>query len=295
MDRKLLVACAVALGTVAQPAAAQLAPLSAPTTSFSKSEAILGGTSKLAALVAQQSGQPLPSVETMSAVPQPAGHGRTSVMPAAPQLFRPAASPGRPDVFGTVALSVRQTSLDKRWRRVRHAGAVGSAASWATALSKHEEGERIDAVNRFVNGRVAFVDDIRQYRSADVWQSAADTLRRGRGDCEDYAIAKLQLLRAAGFGAEDLYLVIVRDLVRRADHAVLVVRSEGRLLLLDNATDRVTDASAAQDYRPMLSYTAAGKSWTHGYRRQAAPISVAAGPTAATGVATAAFAASALR
>ena len=38
-------------------------------------------------------------------------------------------------------------------------------------------------------------------------------MRRGRGDCEDYAIAKLQMLRAAGFEDRDLYLVIAKDLI----------------------------------------------------------------------------------
>lgn len=295
MNRKLLAASALALGFAAQPAAAQLAPLSAPAYSFNKSEAILGGTSKLAALMAQQSGQPLATPAPASSVPQPAGLGRASFISAAPPLFRPAVASDRPDVFGTVALSVGHTSLDKRWQRVQHSRASGSAAGWADALRNRDEAERIEEVNRFVNARVSFVDDIRQYRAADVWQTASDTLRRGRGDCEDYAIAKLQLLRAAGFAADDLYLVIVKDLVRRADHAVLVVRSEGRMLLLDNSTDRVTDATAFQDYRPMLSYTAAGKSWTHGYRRAAAPISVAAGPSATTTAPVAALAAAALR
>jgi hypothetical protein len=43
-----------------------------------------------------------------------------------------------------------------------------------------------------------------------------------------------------------------------------VVRSEGRFWLLDNNTDRLVDASGANDYRPILSYGAGGK-WLHGY------------------------------
>jgi predicted transglutaminase-like cysteine proteinase len=285
MDRKLIAACALTLGIAAQPAAAQLAPLSEPNYSLAKSEAILGGTSKLAALLAQQSGQRAPASMFSSPVPQPASLGTASLRSPVPALLHRSVSDDRPDVFGTVALAVPHTPLDRRWRRVQNVQATGSSATWAGALRSRDEADRIDAINRFVNARVTFIDDIRQYRSADVWQTASDTLRRGRGDCEDYAIAKLQLLRAAGFAADDLYLVIAKDLVRRADHAVLVVRSEGRMLLLDNATDRITDATAYQDYRPILSYAASGRSWTHGYRREAAPINVAAGPSGLTAAA----------
>ena len=268
MDRTLLSTLAAMLAAVAAtPAVAAeqsaVVPAAAPL-SFSKSEAILGGApSRLAALVAQQTGAPVvrsPLAASLSyaSLPQPQTHYR--------QFLRPAVATDRPDVFGTVALPVDRTPLDRRWRKVRRQPVSGQASDFAADLRGRDAMERIDAVNRFVNARVAFVDDSRAYRSADVWQGASDTLRKGRGDCEDYAIAKLQMLRAAGVADRDLYLVIVRDLVRRADHAVLVVRSEGRMLMLDNGTDRIGDAAAMQDYRPMLSYSA-GQAWTHGYEQ----------------------------
>jgi predicted transglutaminase-like cysteine proteinase len=280
MDRTLLAVAAIALGLVAQPATAQTTPLFGA----SKAEAILGGPSKLAALIAQQSGE---AQSIIAAAPQPSSRGRAVF--AEPVLFRPTLSRDRPDVFGSVALHVQHTPLDRRWRRVQNARVGGSLASWAHGLSSLPVDRRAEAVNRYVNARVAFTDDLRQYHRADVWQSASDTLRRRRGDCEDYAIAKLQLLRAAGVAPSDLYLVIVKDLVRRADHAVLVVRIGEQMLLLDNATDRVTDATAYQDYRPVLSYAAAGRAWTHGYQR--APAST----SATVSVASASLATAALR
>ena len=42
---------------------------------------------------------------------------------------------------------------------------------------------------------------------------------------------------------KDLYLVVLKDLSRRADHAVLVVRAAGRFLVLDNGTDRIVDSA----------------------------------------------------
>lgn len=244
--------------------------------SSSKSEAILGAPSKLAALVAAQSGSPASALLRPAVVSTPIRPQLAQAVEPAPAL---AAAGDRPDVFGSVALAIGRTRLDGRWSRVRQSRATGRAAAWAASLRDLSPTERVAVVNRFVNARVSFVDDSRQYRSADVWQTASDTLRRGRGDCEDYAIAKLQLLRAAGIGADDLYLVIAKDLVRRSDHAVLVVRAGGRLMLLDNMTDRITDATVQQDYRPVITYAAAGGAWTHGYRRAAPAVEWAAAPT----------------
>ena len=163
--------------------------------------------------------------------------------------------------------------------RARHNGGPGSpigapAAVFLEGLDGLSEIERLDAVNRYVNDRVRFVDDQVQFGRADVWTSASETLRRGKGDCEDYAIAKMQMLRRAGFADRDLYLVIVRDLVRRADHAVLVARAEGRLVVLDNGTDRLIDSHEMPDYRPIFTFSG-NKVWTHGYRREAIPVQMA--------------------
>jgi predicted transglutaminase-like cysteine proteinase len=133
-------------------------------------------------------------------------------------------------------------------------------------LQAYPLAERIQAINNFVNERVRFTEDRREFHS-DLWQSASNTLRRRRGDCEDYAIAKLQLLRAAGVNSDDIYLVIARDLIRRADHAVVVVRGGSGMMLLDNGTDAIGDATQDQSYRPVLSFSASGRAWTHGYQR----------------------------
>ena len=79
------------------------------------------------------------------------------------------------------------------------------------------------------------------------------------------------MLRAAGVSDRDMYLVIAKDLVRRADHALLVVRSGGHMLVLDNGTNRILDADDISDYRPVLTFSANG-AWTHGYRRPVAPL-----------------------
>ena len=246
--------------------------------SFAKTEAILGTKSRLEEILSSQK-SPAPF-----AVLKPASFSRVAVVNSAPI---PAALPfsiekqsktksvaDQPDVFGSVALRVRHTSLDGRWQAAAKEPVRGAAAGFARSLRDLPEQERAAAINRYVNRRVTFMDDERQYHRQDLWSAASATLESGRGDCEDYAIAKLQMLRAAGMSGKNLYLVIVKDLARRADHAVLVVRTSGGMLMLDNGSDAMLDARSAIDYRPVLTFSTAG-TWTHGYRRPLAPLTMA--------------------
>lgn len=237
----------------------------------SKAEAILGGTSSLAAILAAQANGS--TAIPAAALVQPALYPtpRVSLFGIAPdELPDLNASPDRPDVFNSVALRIDQSPLDDRWSKVGLSTVHGADARFAATLRDRPEQARIEAVNAYVNAHIAFVDDVRQYGVADRWTAAADTLARGRGDCEDYALAKMAMLRKAGFAERNLYLVVLKDLVRRADHAVLVVRTAGRFVVLDNSSDRLLDSAEIRDYRPILTFTA-GQRFTHGYRRNAVP------------------------
>ena len=260
-----LAAAAVSLST---PAAAQ---------SFSKTEAILGAPSALEALLAQQSGKPV-TASHPTLRPASYSYSRPTIIPAILRDSAPAISPGvtngRPDIFGTVALRIGRTPLDARWHQVEHAPVSGAAATFAAAQRGKDAFERLGAVNWYVNKRVRFVDDSVRWGRADVWSAANETLNAGKGDCEDYAIAKLAMLRRAGIADKDLYLVILKDTVRRADHAVLVVRAAGHMYLLDNGTDEVLDSEAVHDYRPIFTF-AANATFTHGYRVHQAPMNIA--------------------
>lgn len=262
------IAALPALGFSA-PTAAQVLPVGGAL--ITKTEAIIGGQSRLAQILSQQ-GAPARAI-----VPQPASYGPQRIfLHSAVEEARP--SPGvlngRPDIFGSVALRVRHTPLDGRWQRVEHARVSGPAAAFASSLRGQTEASRVDAVNRYVNRQVRFVDDERQYGRADLWSTANATLKRGRGDCEDYAIAKIQMLRAAGLSDRDLYLVILKDLVRHSDHAVAVVRTGEHMYVLDNGTDRLLDSDVVSDYRPILTFAANG-TWTHGYRVTSPPVTIA--------------------
>ena len=129
--------------------------------------------------------------------------------------------------------------------------------------------QQVEAINSWVNGQISYTDDIMLYRQNDFWASSRETMRRRKGDCEDFAILKMDMLAAMGIDRERMILVVARDLVRNADHAVLVVQLEDGPVILDNSTDRLLDGRLAHDYRPIMSFANNGK-WLHGYAMAAA-------------------------
>jgi predicted transglutaminase-like cysteine proteinase len=98
----------------------------------------------------------------------------------------------------------------------------------------HEGRARIGVVNRAVNLAIRPMSDLAQWGVPDRWSAPLETFTTGRGDCEDYAIAKYVALREVGVAEDDLRLVIVRDLGLGEDHAVVAARLDGKWIVLDN-------------------------------------------------------------
>ncbi|HVX98863.1 MAG TPA: transglutaminase-like cysteine peptidase [Pseudorhodoplanes sp.] len=107
-------------------------------------------------------------------------------------------------------------------------------------------------INRAVNLAIAATSDLSQFGKEDVWSSPIETLVTRKGDCEDYAILKIAVLRAAGVSPDDLRLAVVRDPVSNEGHAVAAARLDGRWLLLDNRRFALVDA-AYSAYRPFFA------------------------------------------
>ena len=252
----------------AQPASGEVRVAPA---ALSKSAAILGGQpSALEMMRQQQAGLVVTAVAPAALpgaglIPRSGGECAMFVRPQSDfATMRPSLgtrAPGADDFLASRRLAVRKTGFDAQWNRVRR----GTVSVGMAGISGGSPGHStIAAVNSWANARIRYVEDRQLFGQADYWADAKSTLRRRAGDCEDIAIAKMALLAGAGVRREDMYLTIARDLARNADHALLVVKSEGKFWLLDNNTDRLLDASAANDYRPILSYSSSGK-WLHGY------------------------------
>ena len=190
------------------------------------------------------------------------------VLPPAGALAQPAAAQLDPAMFGTVLVPVRRTPFDAGWKRVLRAGPGGIAAIAAPARAA-SGADRLALVNAAINHALTPRDDWKVWGVMDRWSSAAETLAKG-GDCEDFAIAKLQALIGLGVPADDLFLVIGKDLIRRGDHAILVVRAGGRFWVLDSQTDNIVASDDFGDFRPIFSL-GARQSWVHGYQLGTAP------------------------
>jgi predicted transglutaminase-like cysteine proteinase len=119
-------------------------------------------------------------------------------------------------------------------------------------IAADNEREQLQLVNRYVNS-AAYVPDPRNWDRSDYWAIPLELFARG-GDCEDYVIAKYLSLRALGISAERMRIVVLQDLRRREDHAVLTVESERGLMVLDNHYRRVrTWDDLRADYVPYYS------------------------------------------
>jgi len=240
--------------------------------------------------------QPVPVVEIAPASGNPIAVG--AIAAGADRLFKPVraiSAPLRVDCeaqvaamapraldddseLGTLAIPVDTTRLDDRWARVRHAPAARVMQAQLRRASVSQglgEAATLERVNLWVNRQIAYVDDDRNYRQRDFWATADETVARGRGDCEDYAILKMHMLRAAGIAEDRMKLVLLRDMAINADHAFLLVRSTAGWVVLDNMTDRIYDGRQGNAVRPIMSFSG-DRRWIHGYRDGPAPIVMAA-------------------
>ncbi|MBX3606482.1 MAG: transglutaminase-like cysteine peptidase [Piscinibacter sp.] len=128
-----------------------------------------------------------------------------------------------------------------------------------------DEEARLVAVNQFFNRRIVFAEDDAIWGMADYWASPVELLEKGRGDCEDFAIAKYFSLLAAGVPAARLRLIYVRALIGgpggvQTPHMVLAhyARPDAEPTILDNLIDELRPASRRPDLTPVFSFNSEG-------------------------------------
>jgi predicted transglutaminase-like cysteine proteinase len=147
------------------------------------------------------------------------------------------------------------------------AGARQLQVLLAETAAEGSDERRLDTVNRYFNERVAFATDLEVWGQEDYWATPLETLSKGRGDCEDYVIAKYFSLLAAGVLPERLRLVYVRAMVAAPGrpavslaHMVLAysARPGDDALILDNLRADIRPASQRPDLSPVFSFNAVG-------------------------------------
>lgn len=125
---------------------------------------------------------------------------------------------------------------------------------------------KIRQVNDFFNRRVKFGDDQVVWGQSDYWATPVETIGRGAGDCEDFAIAKYFTLLLLSIPDEKLRLIYVQARIGGANssitqaHMVLAFYPEPNAepLILDNLINDLQPASRRRDLLPVFSFNGMG-------------------------------------
>jgi len=141
--------------------------------------------------------------------------------------------------------------------------AQGRIEAWNQMLqgeTRQPEREQLTAVNRFFNQQLSFRDDTRIWRQTDYWATPIESLVKGAGDCEDYALAKYFSLRNLGVPSEKLRITYVKALTRNQAHMVLTYYATPSAdpLVLDNLISDIRPASNRKDLLPVYAFNAEG-------------------------------------
>jgi predicted transglutaminase-like cysteine proteinase len=128
------------------------------------------------------------------------------------------------------------------------------------------EEKKLIKINEFFNKNIAFDDDLSIWQQSDYWATPLETIGQGRGDCEDYAIAKYFSLRMAGIPLSKMRLVYVKATLStlagemQQAHMVLAyyARPGAEPLVLDNLQSSIQPASRRHDLRPVFSFNSEG-------------------------------------
>ncbi len=134
---------------------------------------------------------------------------------------------------------------------------------WAALLKQPSQGsiqDTLNRVNQFFNARMAFRDDIVVWKQQDYWATPIEFLRKGAGDCEDFALAKYFTLREMGVPANQLRITYVKALELNQAHMVVTWYSTPTAipLVLDNLKTAILPATQRTDLLPVYAFNGEG-------------------------------------
>jgi predicted transglutaminase-like cysteine proteinase len=140
---------------------------------------------------------------------------------------------------------------------------------WNTLISNLNEASldnKLQKVNQFFNRKLIYTEDLELWGQSDYWATPLESLSKGKGDCEDYVIAKYFSLRSLNVPDSQLRLVYVKARIGGPNssvtqaHMVLAYypSADGEPLILDNLITDIRPASRRTDLSPIFSFNALG-------------------------------------
>ncbi len=140
---------------------------------------------------------------------------------------------------------------------------------WARMIASTSllnDSEKLRRINDFFNQNISFDDDRAIWQESDYWATPLETIGRGRGDCEDFAIAKYFSLQLAGIPVRKMRLIYVRASTTTPSgaaqqaHMVLAYYANPRAepVLLDDLHTTIRPAAQRRDLQPVFSFNSEG-------------------------------------
>jgi predicted transglutaminase-like cysteine proteinase len=132
-----------------------------------------------------------------------------------------------------------------------------------TVATPQADLSKVMVINAYVNRVVAYGTDAEVFGLEDYWATPLESVGGGRGDCEDYAIAKYVMLKQLGINDQNLRIqyVLYQEAYRtQIAHMVLLYYPEPgeEPYILDNIDGRVKKAGERTDLAPVYSFNATG-------------------------------------
>ncbi len=191
-------------------------------------------------------------------------------------------SGGSSGLFGSVSIPFANISTAGQWKRA--SGKIGKQFKMDCGSSSHcklrkaaiskmlKRGtkmsffQKLNLVNAGANRLIGYQPDVKTYNSRDYWALPSESVRQGLGDCEDYVILKMAMLKSLNVPSKAMSLVVLKDTDRNLYHAVLAVSTNKGTFILDNVQKWVVLDKQLPHYLPLYSFSGK-RSWVHGWKK----------------------------
>ncbi len=182
-----------------------------------------------------------------------------------------------------ICFAAAAPDLDRvqRLAQERYGAKAGElVAGWRRMMNEAQQTdgrEKLVLVNDFFNRRLLFEDDSITWGQADYWATPLETMGKGAGDCEDFAIAKYMTLRLLGIPGDRLRLIYVRAQIggpgSQVTQAHMVLgyfeTPTSEPFVLDNLVGEIRPAARRSDLFPVFSFNMEGL-WAGGSQTSSA-------------------------
>jgi predicted transglutaminase-like cysteine proteinase len=151
----------------------------------------------------------------------------------------------------------------------RFGGNAQSFIDWQRLLQDSREltvADKLRRVNEFFNRRVQFLSDDEVWGQGDYWATPMETLARGKGDCEDFTIAKYFTLLTLNIPVDQLRLIYVKARIGGPASSIVQAHMvlayypspDAEPLVLDNLITDIRPATRRPDLQPVFSFNSQG-------------------------------------